>query len=213
MANLYQNPQFVNNSAPALNAANMNALANAAAANQSYSIAITIPSSGWSNNAITITATGVTTKTEGILVLAQNATAAQAQAAGRAMIRVTAQSSNSITLYADGLIPSTSFPAVIKVFSDGSMNSGTIVAAFPQAKDYLTATATLTVAGWSNKTQTVTVNGVTASNLVEVTYAPASATAWVDAFIVCTAQAANKLTFTCQTVPTTALTANIVIRG
>lgn len=67
-------------------------------------------------------------------------------------------------------------------------------------------------ASWSsNKQQTVSVAGVTANSIVTVTYAPASRAAWIDADVYCSAQGAGTLTFTCDTVPTQALTANIVI--
>ena len=74
-------------------------------------------------------------------------------------------------------------------------------------------TVSLTVAGWSNKAQTVSVSGMTASSIFFVTYAPASRAAWVDADIYCSAQGAGTLTFTCATVPTVAITANVVILG
>lgn len=74
-------------------------------------------------------------------------------------------------------------------------------------------TATLTVAGWSGTTQTVSVTGVTANSILTVTYAPASRAAWVDADIYCSAQGDGTLTFTCSTVPTEAITANVVILG
>lgn len=69
----------------------------------------------------------------------------------------------------------------------------------------------LTVAGWSNNTQTVTVTGVSATNTVFVSPAPASAADYAAAGIICTAQAADSLTFTCTTVPTNAITVNVVI--
>lgn len=72
-------------------------------------------------------------------------------------------------------------------------------------------TATLTVAEWSGTTQTVSVTGVTADSILTVTYAPDSHDAWLDAGVYCSAQGAGTLTFTCDTVPTAALTANIVI--
>ena len=72
-------------------------------------------------------------------------------------------------------------------------------------------TATLTVAGWSGTTQTVSVTGVTADSILTVTYAPASHDAWLDAGVYCSAQGAGTLTFTCESVPSAALTANIVI--
>lgn len=78
---------------------------------------------------------------------------------------------------------------------------------------HTTKTATLTAAGWSDKSQTVTVEGVTASNTVFVAPAPSSQEVWGKAQIVCTAQAAGSLTFTCKNAPTAAVTANIVILG
>ena len=76
-----------------------------------------------------------------------------------------------------------------------------------------TATASLAVADWSNKVQTVSVTGVTASNNAIVAPAPSDSTAWVAAGIVCTAQGAGTLTFTCIKTPTAALTANVLILG
>ena len=74
-----------------------------------------------------------------------------------------------------------------------------------------TTTASLTVAGWSSNTQSVTVTGVTANNLVEVSPAPGSFDAYAKARVYCSAQAANSLTFKCTTTPTAALTVNIII--
>lgn len=72
-------------------------------------------------------------------------------------------------------------------------------------------TATLAVADWSSNTQTVTVSGVTATNTIFVAPAPTSASDYSSAEILCTAQAANSLTFTCVTVPSNAISVNIVI--
>lgn len=73
-------------------------------------------------------------------------------------------------------------------------------------------TVTLTVAGWgSNNTQTVNVTGVTATNAVIVTYAPASKSAYTSADIYCSAQGAGTLTFTCTTKPTVAVNVNVMI--
>jgi len=69
---------------------------------------------------------------------------------------------------------------------------------------------TLAVADWSSNTQTVNVTGVTATNTVFVSPAPASAADYASAGIVCTAQGAGTLTFTCTTTPTNAITVNVV---
>lgn len=74
-----------------------------------------------------------------------------------------------------------------------------------------TRTGSLTVAGWSNKKQTISVTSVSASNCVIVAPDPSSLSAYVAAGVRCTAQASGKLTFTCQSVPTAALTVNVAI--
>lgn len=79
-----------------------------------------------------------------------------------------------------------------------------------QAK-YSSATVTLAVVDWSNSTATKSVSGVTTSNLVQVSPAPASAEAYAAAGIICTTQAADSLTFTCKTTPSAELTVNVVI--
>ena len=71
-------------------------------------------------------------------------------------------------------------------------------------------TATLTTT-WSSNQQSVTVSGVTTSNTIIVTPAPASYDAYCEAGIYCSAQAANSLTFKCSTVPASSLTVNIMI--
>ena len=72
-------------------------------------------------------------------------------------------------------------------------------------------TATLATANWSSNSQTVSVTGVTASNVVYVMAAPASAAEYAAAGVQCTAQASGTLTFTCTTTPSSALTVNIAI--
>ena len=86
--------------------------------------------------------------------------------------------------------------------NDYSLRDGTVIQ----------TTGTLASASWSSSSQTITVNGVTASNLVIVSPAPASVEAYGTARIYCSAQSANSLTFTCLgTAPSTDLTVNIVI--
>ena len=76
-----------------------------------------------------------------------------------------------------------------------------------------TSTATLNKASWSNNTLTVSVSGVTASNTVIVSPAPASHEAYATAGVYCSAQASGKLTFTCKNVPSAALTVNVIVLG
>ena len=72
-------------------------------------------------------------------------------------------------------------------------------------------TATLTSGGWTSKTQTVAVAGVTTTNNVIVSYATADRTAWINADIYCSAQGTDTLTFKCSTTPSADITANVLI--
>ena len=72
-------------------------------------------------------------------------------------------------------------------------------------------TGTLVAANWAGGSQTITVNGVTASNNVVPTPAPASAADWASAGILCTAQSTDSLTFTCTQTPSNDITVNVLI--
>lgn len=95
---------------------------------------------------------------------------------------------------------------------DVSGNATPVVAPMPKAHK-----VTLTVAGWDAfaKTQTVTVNGVLAdesAQLIQPMPAMASQSSYYGAGVLCSGQAANSLTFTCQTVPTADLTVYVVMQ-
>lgn len=69
----------------------------------------------------------------------------------------------------------------------------------------------IAVSDWSNNTATKNVTGVTPNNIVLVSPDPTSAEDYASAGILCTAQAYNSLTFTCDTVPASSVTVNVVI--
>lgn len=74
-----------------------------------------------------------------------------------------------------------------------------------------TATASLPASGWSNNQQTVSVSGVTSTNTVIVTAAPASYARYNECAVRCSAQGNGTLTFACTDKPTSNLTANVLI--
>ena len=92
--------------------------------------------------------------------------------------------------------------------ADGLMSSGDKtklngVATGATKNSIDTDTATLTVTGWSNKSQKVSVSGVTTTNLILVS------TNDVANGIKCTAQGSGTLTFTCESVPTSNVTVSV----
>lgn len=73
-------------------------------------------------------------------------------------------------------------------------------------------TVTLSASGWSNNTQTVFVEGVTSSSIIQV--APSGAMDnYIDAGVYCSAQGAGTLTFICETTPTADIAVNVLIMG
>lgn len=78
------------------------------------------------------------------------------------------------------------------------------------ATPHTTTSITLTVAGWSNKTQTVTITGYDDSKLNTVVPDLASAVIWANCGINASAENSNGITFTCAIVPTVALTFKVI---
>lgn len=124
--------------------------------------------------------------------------------------------STSDGTYISGGLTSSSIDATnITVSNVGSGDTAVPNKAYVDSKSPTSVAITLTTSGWSSNTQTVTVSGVVASEtaqLITPTPAIASQSAYYEAGIMCTGQAANSLTFTCQTVPTSNLTVYVVIQ-
>lgn len=123
--------------------------------------------------------------------------------------------SNSIAIGSGGPTFSVSANGVVEVDFEPTTAKGVVNKAYVDSKSPTSVAVTLTTSGWSSNTQTVTVSGVSASEtaqLITPTPAIASQSAYYEAGIMCTGQAANRLTFTCQTVPTSNLTVYVVIQ-
>ena len=73
------------------------------------------------------------------------------------------------------------------------------------------STITIATSAWdsSKKTATVSVSGVTADNAVDVAPTESAYDAYATAGIRASSQGAGTLTFTCKTVPTVAISANV----
>ena len=94
----------------------------------------------------------------------------------------------------------------------GNYGDGTITKdELASGATYTQLTVTLTVAGWSDNSQTVTASGVTANNAVIISPAPSSYLSYGEFGVYCSAQATNSLTFACDSTPDVALTVNIFI--
>ena len=96
--------------------------------------------------------------------------------------------------------------------TNGTTASWVDMTTTPQTAPVLQGTATywITDPNTGVISQTINVQGVTASNTVLVGPAPVSAEDYATAGIICTAQGNGTLTFTCQTIPSVDLTLNVV---
>lgn len=125
------------------------------------------------------------------------------------------ESDNKIEIGPGGPTFSVSANNVVEVDFEPTTAKGVANKAYVDSKSPTSVAITLTTSGWSSNTKTVTVSGVSASEtaqLITPTPAIASQSAYYEAGIMCTGQAANSLTFTCQTVPTSNLTVYVVIQ-
>lgn len=79
----------------------------------SQSITATLTSTGWADNAQTLTVSGVTATSNGLLRIAQTATNEQFTAWGAALPRITAQAADSITVTIAGTVPTVDIPVEV----------------------------------------------------------------------------------------------------
>lgn len=119
-----------------------------------------------------------------------------------------------------GAVPTTRKVNGKALSADISLSASDVGAATAEQVNALkpkTATVTLTAAGWRKGEQTVTVNGILADSSAQIVdVCPAnkpSADRWAAAGVWCTSQAANSLTFSCDSVPTEDINVNIRMQG
>ena len=77
------------------------------------SITATLTSTGWADNAQTLTVSGVTATSNGLLRIAQTATDEQFTAWGASLPRITAQAAGSITVTIAGTVPTVDIPVEV----------------------------------------------------------------------------------------------------
>lgn len=119
-----------------------------------------------------------------------------------------------------GAVPTTRKVNGKALSADISLSASDVGAATAEQVNALkpkTATVTLTAAGWRKGEQTVTVTGILADSSAQIVdVCPAnkpSADRWAAAGVWCTSQAANSLTFSCDSVPTEDINVNIRMQG
>ena len=81
----------------------------------SQSITATLTSTGWADNDQTLTVSGVTATSNGLLRIAQTATTEQFTAWGASLPRITAQAAGSITVTIAGTVPTVDIPVEVVI--------------------------------------------------------------------------------------------------
>lgn len=76
---------------------------------------------------------------------------------------------------------------------------------------HTTLTITIATSDWSSNACTKSATGVTASNTVIVSPAPASISVYGECGVYCSAQGSGTLSFACSTTPSSAITVNVVV--
>lgn len=142
----------------------------------------------------------------------------QALGLGIYNLAVAAASTSQVTFtwtYSDGTTGSNTF--TITTVPDGSVTTAKIVngnvtyeklAADAKSTVY---TGTATSGGWSSNTQAVTISGISSSDNIIVSPAPASFTVWRDNGVYCSAQADNSITLKCDSAPSSNITVQVLV--
>lgn len=127
--------------------------------------------------------------------------------------RVSSTASNAIQINASTSVKTNSDANTFKVGNaNGNFELMSADGTIPTARlTKVNSTITLTAAGWSSNTQTVNVTGMTATGVVMVSPDPTDQADYTSAGIICSAQAAGTLTFTCDTVPSGDIDVNVVM--
>ena len=118
-----------------------------------------------------------------------------------------------IFAYADAKQAKITASGILK--GDGAGGVSAAVKGTDYAAPSVGVSVTLRASGWNAnaKTQTVSVSGVTATANCIITAAPDSYMSYAKAGVRCTGQGAGTLTFSCETVPTADVAANVLILG
>lgn len=161
---------------------------------------LTLTADGWSGKTQTVTVELDTTMRNVVDIAADSA-----EEWANCGVYASAESATSVTFTCES-VPTSDLKFRISSFDENGTTSNSGLKSPVKG-----VTVTLTVAGWSNNSQTVAVEDVTASSIILCSPAPEAQDNYSDAEIKCTAQADGSLTFVCGTTPTAAIAVNVVV--
>ena len=160
-------------------------------------VVISLPLSGWTGSSTFTNTIAISSVKTDTIVIASPAPSDK-DAFAFSNVYCSAQAEGSLT-----------FTAKTKPTTD--LTANLIIVTLPEGATAAANTCSLTVAGWSSNTQTVSLTGMTADRIVIIGPVADSIDVCKTNAVYCSAQENGTLTFKCQTTPSVAITMNVIM--
>ena len=160
-------------------------------------VAISLPLSGWTGSSTFTNTIAISSVKADTIVIASPAPSDK-DAFAFSNVYCSAQAQGSLT-----------FTAKTKPATD--LTANLIIVTLPEGATAAANTCSLTVAGWSSNTQTVSLTGMAADRIVIIGPVADSIDVCKTNAVYCSAQGNGTLTFKCQTTPSVTITMNVIM--
>lgn len=160
-------------------------------------VAVSLPLSGWTGSTTFINTIAVSLVKADTIVIVSPAPSDK-DAFAFSNVYCSAQAEGSLT-----------FTAKTKPSAD--LTANLIIVTLPEGATTTASTCSLTAAGWSSNTQTVSVEGMAADRIAIIGPVVGSIDVCKTNAVYCSAQGNGTLTFKCQTTPSAAITMNVIM--
>lgn len=160
-------------------------------------VVISLPLSGWTGSSTFTNTIAISSVKADTIVIASPAPSDK-DAFAFSNVYCSAQTEGSLT-----------FTAKTKPATD--LTANLIIVTLPEGATAAANTCSLTVAGWSSNTQTVSITGMAADRIVIIGPVADSIDVCKTNAVYCSAQGNGTLTFKCQTTPSVAITMNVIM--
>lgn len=160
-------------------------------------VVVSLPLSGWTGSSTFTNTIAISSIKADTIVIASPAPSDK-DAFAFSNVHCSAQAEGSLT-----------FTAKTKPSAD--LTANLIIVTLPEGATAAANTCSLTVAGWSSNTQTVSLTGMAADRIAIIGPVANSIDVCKTNAVYCSAQGNGTLTFKCQTTPSVAITMNVIM--
>lgn len=164
---------------------------------QFLQVAVSLPLSGWTGSTTFTNTISISSIKADTIVVASPAPSDKDTFAF-SNVYCSAQAEGSLTFTA-------------KTKPNADLTANLIIVTLPEGATATANTCSLTVAGWSSNTQTVSIEGMAADRIAIIGPVVGSIDVCKTNAVYCSAQGNGTLTFKCQTVPSAAITMNVIM--